>query len=103
MSNPVVIVGISGFGRETADVLDAMGTPIAGFVDDGPNEANLELLRQRNVPFLGSVDEWLATTEPGAEYVIGIGSGRIREQIANKLEAAGHVSVTAIHPMARMG
>ena len=45
MSNPVVIVGISGFGRETADVLDAMGTPIAGFVDDGPNEANLEAFR----------------------------------------------------------
>ncbi|MDO5683843.1 MAG: acetyltransferase [Propionibacteriaceae bacterium] len=103
MIDPVVIIGIAGFGRETADVADATRTPIAGFVDDFPSQPHLDLVQARGVPFLGTVDEWLSRTPGGASYVIGIGNGRIREHLADKLDRAGHVARTMVHPSATMG
>ena len=62
----VVVVGASGFGRECLDVLDAMvaagsAVEVAGVVDDGPSELNLERLTARGVGHLGTMDGWLAS------------------------------------------
>lgn len=100
---PLVIVGISGFGRETADVVDAAGRSIAGFLDDCPSQANLDLVAARGGAFLGGVHDWLINTHRRHDYLIGIGSGTIREYMADMMDRAGHRATTAIHPSTTMG
>lgn len=101
--DPVVVIGIAGFGRETADVLDAVGAPIHGFLDDNPSSDNLRLIAERGDVFLGQVDAWLARTSHSHTYVIGVGAGRSREDLATKMDTAGHHAVTAVHPSVTMG
>lgn len=101
--DPVIVIGVAGFGRETADVLDAMGIPISGFLDDSPTYDNLQLIAKRGDVFLGQVDAWLARTFRSHRYVIGIGAGRARENLATRMDAAGHQAVAAVHPSVTMG
>lgn len=103
MTDGVIIVGASGFGRETADVLEAMGIPIRGILDDHPSDLNLTRVRDRGLDFLGTVDEWLARTDDPAEYLIGIGNTRVRERLARKFDLAGHTAFKAIHPTVTVG
>lgn len=105
---PVVVIGASGFGRECLDVLEAMaaaGSPIevAGVVDDGSSEVNLERLAARGVTFLGTVEEWLASESLPRRYVLGVGSPEVRRRLVMHLEDAGARPVTAIHPSATLG
>ena len=83
MTSPerVVVVGASGFGRECLDVLEAMaaaGSPVevAGVVDDGPSELNLERLAARGVAYLGTIEEWLATVRTTSGTCSGSGARR---------------------------
>lgn len=104
----VVIVGASGFGRESLDVLEAMvdaGAPveIIGVVDDGPSEANLARLADRGVNYLGTLDAWLADADPEVHYVLGIGGPTIRRRLVERLDAAGRRPFTAVHPTATFG
>lgn len=104
----VVVVGASGFGRETLDVLEAMrasGTPveILGVVDDAPSQANLERLQARGVAYLGTLAQWLADGRPEAQYVLAIGSPQVRRKLVAKLDAAERQAFTAIHPDASLG
>ena len=110
MASPerVVVVGASGFGRECLDVLEAMaaaGSPVevAGVVDDGPSELNLERLTARGVRYLGTVEEWMAAGEAPTKYVLGIGSPEVRRRLVGVLEDAGARPFTAIHPSAMFG
>ncbi|HHV20192.1 MAG TPA: acetyltransferase [Propionibacterium sp.] len=103
MGEKVVIVGASGFGRETADVVEAMGVPIIGILDDNPSEINLGRLESRGLAYLGGVDAWLEQQTESVSYSIGIGSGRVRELIADKFDRAGHQAFTAIHPSVTLG
>ena len=113
MTSELVIVGAGGFGRETLDVvaaINANGAPrpggqpwaVKGVVDDGPSQANIDLLRRRDAPFLGSVDDLLGSQWRGA-YVVGIGSPRVRRLIADRLDAAGFRAATLVHPSATLG
>jgi len=110
MTSPdrVVVVGASGFGRECLDVLEAMaaaGAPVevAGVVDDAPSAVNRERLAERAVPYLGTVEQWLAGGEPARRYTLGIGSPGVREGLVARIEAAGASPFTAIHPSATFG
>ena len=110
MTSPerVVVVGASGFGRECLDVLEAMaaaGSPVevAGVVDDGPSELNLERLTARGVRYLGTVEEWMAAGEVPTKYVLGVGSPEVRRRLVGVLEDAGARPFTAIHPSATFG
>lgn len=110
MTSPerVVVVGASGFGRECLDVLEAMaaaGAPVevAGVVDDGPSELNLERLADRGVSYLGTVDAWLAPGDGARRYVLGIGSPQVRGRIVERLAGAGVLPFTAVHPSATFG
>lgn len=100
---PLIIVGISGFGRETADVATAAGHPILGFLDDRPSPEDLDRLARLGHQYLGTVDEWLAGSPEPTCYVIGIASGRAKEIISTKLDAAGHIPTTVIHPTVTFG
>lgn len=104
----VVVVGAGGFGREALDVLEAAererpGTyRILGVVDDGPSDRALERLAARGIPYLGTVEEWLAG-RPDAAYVLGIGSPSVRERLDARLTAAGLLSPAIVHPRAVIG
>lgn len=108
MAEPLVIVGAGGFGRETADVVEAINAAAAepvwallGMIDDSPSDANLGLLADRQIPYLGTRQELVP--EPGCFYVIGIGSPRVRMGLAGEMDTAGFVAATLIHPLASLG
>ncbi len=108
MTERVVVVGASGFGRECLDVLDAMvetgaDLEVLGVVDDGISEVNRERLAARGVAFLGTRAEWLATDPGPVGYVLGIGSPGVRRRLVTELDAAGLRPFTAIHPSATFG
>lgn len=109
MGEPLVIIGAGGFGRETADVVEALNAgesapvwDLVGTVDDSPSEANLERLAARGIAHLGGVAELLARPER-PRYVVGIGSPSVREAIADRLDAAGFRAATLVHPAATVG
>lgn len=104
----VVVIGVSGFGREALDVLVAMqneGTriEIVGVVDDFPSEQNIQRLSTRGVPFLGNLNEFLESRSRTIKYVLGIGNPQVRAKLVAQLEGAGFVAFTAIHPSAQIG
>lgn len=108
MPEGIIVIGAGGFGREVADVIEAMNTPHArtwdllGVVDDAPSAENLASLAHRQLPYLGTIDEIL--TAPGRpRYVIGIGSPSARRRIAARFDAAGFVAATIVHPAASQG
>jgi sugar O-acyltransferase (sialic acid O-acetyltransferase NeuD family) len=110
MASPerVVVVGASGFGRECLDVLEAMaavGSPVevAGVVDDAPSAVNRERLAERAVHYLGTVEQWLATDDVTRKYVLGVGSPGVRRRLVDRLEDAGAIPFSAIHPSATFG
>ena len=75
----VLVVGASGFGRETLDVLEAMiaagsDLEVVGVLDDNPSQINLDRLAARGVGYLGTVDGWLAGGERDVRFLIGIGN-----------------------------
>lgn len=102
------MVGASGFGRESLDVIQAMKengalVEILGVVDDAPSEVNLKRLADRKVPYLGTIEEWLATNATSVRFVLGIGNPEVRRRLAERLESAGLSSFSAIHPSAIIG
>lgn len=111
MTKDLIVVGAGGFGREVLDVVDAVNSvspeptwTVVGIADDAPTEANLEHLRKRSVPFLGGTTE-LDGVDLGANvhYVVGIGSPAVRRLIADRLDAAGLVPATLVHPTVTVG
>lgn len=107
MSDRIVVVGASGFGRETLDTLDAMQAhgsriEVLGVVDDAPSQLNLDRLHARGTRYLGTIDAWL-NTAPNASFVLAIGSPAIRRRLVEKLEAYGLHPLTAVHPTAIIG
>lgn len=114
MSRQLVVIGASGFGRETLDVLDAVNAAglepafeLVGVVDDGPSAENLSRLGRRSVQYLGVLERWLAGAvgdyETTPEYIVGIGAPSVRAGIAERFDAGGMRAATLIHPSARLG
>ena len=108
MTPAVTVIGASGFGREALDVLEAMrhagaDLTISGVIDDNPSEVNLDRLRDREISYLGGLENWLGHGVTGRPFVVGIGNPAIRERLAARIEGAGAVPFTAIHPSATIG
>ncbi|GAA5147544.1 acetyltransferase [Nocardioides marinquilinus] len=109
MADPLVVVGVGGFGRETLDVVDAVNAAadapvfdVLGVLDDAPSQVNLDRLAARGVPFLGGTDD-LPARDGGVRYLVGVGSPRARRAIADRLEARGAIAATAVHPSVTSG
>ena len=103
MTDPIVIVGAGGFGREVLDIIEALNESSAelnflGFLDDG--DVRLDLLARRSVRLLGRTST-MSTLD--AAYVIGIGSGDVRREIDSLLTAAVCRPTRLIHPAATVG
>lgn len=104
----VIVVGASGFGRESLDVLDALmadgaDLEVLGVVDDAPSVANLERLAARGAAYLGTLADWVASGDRGVRYVLGIGHPGVRRRLVGVLDAAGFAALTAVHPSATFG
>lgn len=102
-SGPIVIVGAGGFGREVLDVIEAINAAggeldFLGFLDDGPVDE--DLLARRGAPLLGRVSDG---APHGARYVIGIGSGAVRESLALRLVSRASEPAVLLHPAATIG
>jgi sugar O-acyltransferase (sialic acid O-acetyltransferase NeuD family) len=98
---PLVIIGAGGFGRDIYDLVgDIDGYRVLGFVDDG--EPPLDLIRLRGACLLGGLAE-LAALPPEAQYVIAIGSGKVRRKVDAEISALGLKPATLIHPKAVLG
>jgi len=104
---PLVIIGCGGFGREVHDVVNAINkvTPtwtLLGYLDDSPDRVNVTLVESRNSRVLGGTD-WLKTAGHETQFVIGIGTGKIRRMIHERLSCAGLTAATLVHPEATLG
>lgn len=104
----VVVIGASGFGRECLDVVQAMiaagaGLGVLGVVDDAPSQTNLTRLAERDIAYLGTLDDWLAETDRDIRYVLGIGSPAVRRRIVERLDGEALQALTAVHPSATFG
>lgn len=109
MARRLVVIGASGFGRETLDVVEAYNSvnaegsfDIVGVLDDAPSSLNLERLAARRINHLGAITDWLCDAEPHW-YLIGIGDSRIRRRLAERFDTAGHQPATVVHPAATLG
>jgi len=109
MSRPLVVVGASGFGRESLDVVAAHNAArpdaafeVLGVLDDGPSEDNLARLAGRDVPYLGGIDDFLAGHEPIA-YLLAIGAPKVRERLVARFDDAGWRAASVVHPSASVG
>lgn len=109
MSEPLVVIGAGGFGRETLDVAEAMNEAsdrplweVLGVLDDSPTAENLDRLSDRGINYLGPVDAYLGIAQT-LKYVVAIGSPSARRKLADKADRAGHSAATLIHPTATLG
>ncbi|MBM3671451.1 MAG: hypothetical protein FJW86_04615 [Actinobacteria bacterium] len=99
----LVIVGVSGHGRELLDIVDSMraaGEPVEvlGFLDDGADQS--PHLIGRGVEIIGTSKD-LETID--AEVLIGVGMPAARRRIDALASAAERSSAIAIHGDASMG
>ncbi|AKU16109.1 NeuD/PglB/VioB family sugar acetyltransferase [Luteipulveratus mongoliensis] len=83
MTEQLVIIGCGGFGREVLGIVAAINArdarwSVAGYVDDGPREEDLALLKRLDVRHLGPLTE---LDSLDARAVIGIGSATARQSI----------------------
>ncbi|MDO5634117.1 MAG: NeuD/PglB/VioB family sugar acetyltransferase [Micrococcus sp.] len=105
----LAIIGAGGFGRETADVVEAHaraaaageGWRIVGVYDDAITEVNRQRLLDRNIPFLGRIPD--APPQLGAAVIIAVGSPIVRARIHRKLSSAGWRFPSVVHPDAVVG
>ncbi|MCW4385032.1 acetyltransferase [Salinibacterium sp. SYSU T00001] len=106
MTQPLIVIGAGGFGRETLDVIEAINAvaptfDLLGVIDAHPSEVALQRLHARGVTFLGT-DEAIIL-ERDAQFVAAIGSPSVRETVTARLVAAGAQPATLVHPAAVIG
>lgn len=99
----IVIVGAGGFGRGSLDILEALqvagrSIEFRGFLDDGPVDERLVARRRARV--LGATNP--PQGDPGP-FVIGIGAGRVRREIDERMLDAGWWATELVHPAATIG
>lgn len=107
MTDPIVVVGAGGFGREVIDVIEAINQTgarweVTGVVDDAPSGANLERLDARGISYMGTLDE-LLSGDLRCHYTVGVGSPAVRRHIASRLDAEGFSAATLVHPTVTRG
>ena len=75
---------------------------VLGYLDDRPDPVNTSLVEYRNSRVLGGID-WMMTAPQEVKFTIGIGTGKTRRIIDERLSSAGFVAATLIHPAATLG
>lgn len=98
---PWVVVGTGGHGRQVLRLLERLGHPVLGFLDEAPERQGRVLAGQ---PVLGDLD-WLGTWGRPMAVALAIGDGRVRERMHGQLTATGWPLTfpPLIHPAADLG
>lgn len=99
-----MIIGAGGFGRETADIVNAVNQvrptfSLLGFVDDGTPDP--EVLSRRGASHIGTtaqLDQWA-----GVGYVVAISDPPVRERLDLAAQAADLEPVSLLHPSTALG
>ena len=91
--NQVLILGAGGHAKVVADLVELAGYAVAGFLDDHP--AGPDVFGK---PVLGPIADCLRYPEHA--FVIGIGSNRVRRELAARYPLRW---ITAVHPKGRGG
>lgn len=109
MSEPLVIVGCGGHGREIFGIIEAINDgpggerwKVLGFVDDYPRAGDMARVGRLGSTYLGTT-AWLSTVERGTHYVLGIGSPQVRANVDRKIEVHNLRPATLIHPDSTIG
>jgi sugar O-acyltransferase (sialic acid O-acetyltransferase NeuD family) len=93
---PVVIVGYGGFGREVYWLAKDCGREVKGFLDDTVPAGVHGRYR-----VLGSTQD--AAEHSEADFVVAVGSPRVRKAVVTKLERTAHPQfATLVHPSVLM-
>lgn len=103
LNRKVIIVGAGGFGREVLTwILDSKGTfpslDVIGFIDD---ETYALKGYTYDLPIITSIQDY--QPEPEVSLVMGIGSPKIKETVAELLEARGAKFFSFIHRTSIVG
>jgi len=94
---PAIIYGASGHGKVVADILQASGTEIEGFVDDDPQKSG----EMFGLKILGDARCLIERASRGPVAVaLGIGDNFVRSLVAKRCVAANARLLTAVHPSA---
>jgi UDP-N-acetylbacillosamine N-acetyltransferase len=86
-ANSIFIYGASGHGKVIADIIQASGFTVGGWIDDDATK-----------PFLSWED--FCALHSHASIALGLGSNELRYAIAKKIKHAGHSLPVLIHPTA---
>ena len=86
-ANSIFIYGASGHGKVIADIIQASGFTVGGWIDDDATKS-----------FLSWED--FCALHAQASIALGIGSNELRYAIAKKIKQAGHSLPVLIHPTA---
>lgn len=91
----IVIIGASGHGKVVADIARKTGYSDICFLDD--NEALTEC---GGYPVIGKSESFM---DYNCDFIVAIGTAKVRERIQNQLLSAKKNVVTLIHPNAVIG
>lgn len=94
-------------GREVHDVVNAINElnptwNLLGYLDDRPERVNVSLVESRRSKVLGGTD-WMMTAGKEVQFVTGIGTGKIRRIIDERLSSTGFTAATLVHPTSTLG
>jgi len=108
MTERIIVLGAGGFGRETLDVVTALiaggaALELVGVIDPGARDLDRERLATRDVPLLGTFEQWREEARGDERFVVGIGAPPVRRKVAASLRDAGFRAATLIHPSAVIG
>lgn len=91
MNKKIVIIGAGGHGRVVADIAEACGDTVIGFLDDSNTINN-------KVNIIGKSVDAEKYCDGATELFVAVGNCKIREKLMNSLPNAKWY--TAIHPSA---
>lgn len=108
MTGLPVVVGAGGHGREIVEALLASAPPSGASGAREPirvlaDEADPDLLARLGAVHLGRPSAAGELLETGTGYVVGVGSGVTRAELAGQLDGPGFVATTVVHPAATTG
>lgn len=93
----LLIVGAGGHGRSVAEAVLAAGKyELVGFVDDAASD----LQHVWDLPVFGATVDLANYREYADAAIVAIGSNRLREELQQRLYAAGFELATVVHPKA---
>jgi sugar O-acyltransferase (sialic acid O-acetyltransferase NeuD family) len=95
MQEHVYVFGAGGHGKVVGSILEDLGIPIAGYLDENPKKHGMSVITH---PVVGGLD--VLKGDPAATVALGIGDNSQRERIFNEIIRMHRTVCSVIHPTA---